>query len=147
MSFFDQTLYNYAMSMLGKPYIWGGDDQIEGFDCSGLVIELLQSVGEIPLGRDMTAQGIFETFCHGMYKQAYPDFGSLIFWGNGAHSIRHVAFGIDQTRFIGAQGGGSRVRTREDAIRHNAYTKIVHLQCVSAPFAVCRPGYLRVKNV
>jgi len=26
-------------------YLWGGDDPLAGFDCSGFVIEILKSVG------------------------------------------------------------------------------------------------------
>ena len=46
---FVDVLWNY----LGTWYSWGGDDP-EGFDCSGLVVEGLKSVGMIPRGGDAT---------------------------------------------------------------------------------------------
>ncbi|MFC1535727.1 NlpC/P60 family protein, partial [Candidatus Neomarinimicrobiota bacterium] len=34
-----------AFHFVGLPYLWGGDDAVAGYDCSGLVIEILKSVG------------------------------------------------------------------------------------------------------
>src|SRR5262245_24009514 len=42
-------------SHLNSPYAWGGDDSITGFDCSGLVIEGLRSVGLLARDGDWTA--------------------------------------------------------------------------------------------
>ena len=44
-----------AESHLGAPYKWGGNDSIEGFDCSGLIVEVLHSSGILARDRDMTA--------------------------------------------------------------------------------------------
>jgi peptidoglycan DL-endopeptidase CwlO len=35
----------YAMSMLGKPYVWGGASPSTGFDCSGLVMWAFAQIG------------------------------------------------------------------------------------------------------
>ena len=45
-----------AFKFIGLPYIWGGDDTIKGFDCSGFVIELFKSVGILPRKGDWTAE-------------------------------------------------------------------------------------------
>ena len=54
------NLREYALSLIGKPYIWGGSGY-EGFDCSGFVIECLQAFGVLPNG-DWTSQGLLERF-------------------------------------------------------------------------------------
>ena len=43
-----------AWRMYGTPYVWAGDDTMAGFDCSGMQVEILQSVGILPAG-DWTA--------------------------------------------------------------------------------------------
>lgn len=47
---------------LTSPYLWGGDDPLAGFDCSGLAGEYLKSIGLIPRGQRMTAQGLLSYF-------------------------------------------------------------------------------------
>jgi hypothetical protein len=49
----------YVWTFLGLPYRWGGDDPIQGFDCSGLIVEVLQAVGLLPHGSDLTANGLY----------------------------------------------------------------------------------------
>ena len=50
-----------AMSYLGTFYTWGGDDP-SGFDCSGLVIECLKSIGVLPRSGDWTANTLSKKF-------------------------------------------------------------------------------------
>ena len=110
-----------AWASYGKPYIWGGDDAIAGFDFSGFVIEILQSVGILPRG-DWTAAGLWNRFLPLRVDEALP--GCLVFWKAGSGRIRHVEFCIGNELSIGASGGGSGTRTEEDAIRHNAFVKV-----------------------
>jgi len=46
-----------ALSYLGTPYVWGGDDP-SGFDCSGFVIECLKSAGILNEREDYTAESL-----------------------------------------------------------------------------------------
>ena len=110
-----------AMSYHGLWYSWGGDDP-SGFDCSGLVIECLKSVGCLPRHGDWTAAGLSKTF----QQVNGPLPGDLVFWQNGNGKIIHVEIVVDSEHklSIGASGGGSRTKTRQDAIRHNAFIKI-----------------------
>jgi cell wall-associated NlpC family hydrolase len=64
-----------AMSYLGTFYIWGGDDP-SGFDCSGLAIECLKSVGVLPREGDWTAQDLSAMFP----RVDPPQGGDLVFW-------------------------------------------------------------------
>lgn len=117
-------LVDYAMSFLGKPYRWGGDDPILGFDCSGLIQEILASVGEDPPG-DQTADSLYRYFkTRGNIRDvvsAYP--GDLAFYGT-PKKITHVSFCLDHGRCIEAAGGNESTKTTADASRQNAYVRI-----------------------
>lgn len=105
------------MSHLGRPYRWGGDNPMDGFDCSGLVIEILKSVGILPRNGDWTARGL---------KRLFPRtdrraFGVLVFWGSPAH---HVEFLLDAHHSLGASGGTSSTVDLDAAIAADAYIKV-----------------------
>jgi hypothetical protein len=110
---------------LGKPYRWGGDDPIGGFDCSGLVIEHLKSVGILPAQGDWTAAGLAKRFEGREVTKLRP--GCLLFWFRG-QKIGHVEIVWhvvgERILTIGAAGGGSRTQTEADAERQNAYIKV-----------------------
>ena len=110
-----------AWKMWGMPYIWGGDDSIAGFDCSGMVIEILKSVGKLPRDGDWTAHSLYKMFQARIVTM--PHAGCLVFWGSSDH-ITHIEMMLDDLRTIGASGGGSRTQTEKDAIVQNAYVKI-----------------------
>lgn len=107
-----------AMAYIGTLYRWGGDDP-SGFDCSGFVIEILQSVGKLPRKGDWSAGALSTMFP----KIENPSLGCLVFYDNG-QSIIHVEFCLNEELSIGASGGGSTTLTQADAISQNAYIKI-----------------------
>lgn len=111
-----------AMKFLGKPYFWGGDDPVQGFDCSGFVIEILKSVGKLPRKGDWTASALLQYFTD--YVTENPEKGCLVFWQNNEGKIIHVEFCLDDTLAIGASGGGRHNDSVEEAIKKNAYIKI-----------------------
>ena len=117
-----QIAGDIAMRFLGSPYIWGGDDPVRGFDCSGYVIEILKSVGKLPRSGDWTAQGLWNLLKNKEVDKPY--FGCLVFWKNSNGRIIHVEFAMSDELCIGASGGGSRTLSNEDAIRQNAYIKV-----------------------
>jgi len=118
-----KTLCAYAIGFVGLPYIWGGDDAVRGFDCSGLVQEILQSVGIDPPG-DQTSQGLWNKFSYGGERLDTPKAGALVFYGKGPSKITHIAFAIDNFRVVEAAGGGSKTTSEQAAIKHNAYVKV-----------------------
>ena len=92
-----------AFGFLGKPYFWGGDDPMQGFDCSGFVIEILKSVGKLPRKGDWTAQGLWDLF-HANHVSE-PRNGCLVFWKTSNGRMIHVEYCLDDTFSIGASGG------------------------------------------
>ena len=117
-----KALIDYAMSWVGRPYIWGGSGP-DGFDCSGFVLELLMGVGASP-PHDMTAQGIYSYYKDKGLLQSHPSVGSLVFYGMSVNSISHIGMALDGFRLIEAGGGTSRTKTPEDAVRDCAFVRI-----------------------
>lgn len=112
------VLYDYAMSLVGLPYRWGGDDPVHGFDCSGLVLELLESQGAYT-GGDTTAAGLHKFLAgHGVDA---PGFGVLAFFGT---PISHVAFCLNGQLMLEAGGGGAKTTSLEAAAAQNAYVRV-----------------------
>lgn len=118
-----EVAIDYAMRFAGAPYIWGGNNPLEGFDCSGFVQEILASMGLDPRG-DQTAQGLFNYFQEKGCILDAPTAGALLFFGKDENRITHIAFCINDWQMIEAGGGGRRCRTFKDAAEHNAFVRI-----------------------
>lgn len=134
-------LVDYALSFVGLPYRWGGDDPILGFDCSGFVQEILASVGEDPKG-DQNAHSLFLHFKRygTIQKGNISGEGDLAFFGTQSR-VTHIAFCIDKYRMVEAGGGGSLIRTREDAEIKNAYVRVRPIDTRFDLVSIIRPEY------
>lgn len=123
------------------PYHWGGNDPMEGFDCSGLVVEGLKAAGRFGRTTDMTAHQMYEHFRQtglvvpAPWETLVPSEaaalrpGCLVFFDrDGNRTIEHVEIvwrnDGAEVFTVGASGGGSRTVTVEDARQHDAYVKI-----------------------
>lgn len=116
------VLVDYAKTFLGKPYLYGGDDPLLGFDCSGLIVELLKSVGICPMP-DMSSQQMYTYFkSNGTVSKVGP--GALCFYGKSTSTISHVAFMINDYQVIEAGSGDSHTTTFEEAAKQNAFIRI-----------------------
>ncbi len=112
-----------ALSYLGKWYQWGGDDPA-GIDCSGLMIAALKAGGILPRQGDWTADGLMK---YGWPTANDPQPGCLMFWGTrdrATHIEMVIGRNTTETYTIGASGGGSKIKTIDDAIKYNAFVKI-----------------------
>lgn len=120
----NEHLQQYALRFVGVSYIWGGDDPMRGFDCSGLAQELLLAFGAHPHpGRDYTAQGLYDHFAKaGQYNAT--EIGALAFYGKDYRTITHVGIVVFPDLILEAGGGGSRTKTNADAIEQNAYVRL-----------------------
>jgi len=132
--------YDYSLALCGGiPYKWGGSNPLQGFDCSGLVQEILASIGQDPPG-DQTAQSLFDHF----NKNGSRDIlglGALAFYGSSIKAIEHVMFMLDDSCAIGANGGTSKVNTFQDALETNAWIKIRPINYRKDLVAVIMPKY------
>ncbi len=132
-------MIKYAISWIGTRYKWGGENH-EGWDCSGLVQEILASVGADPK-YDQTAQALYDHFkCFGTRDIKEP--GSLAFFGFNDERITHVGFMVDPFRMVEAGGGGSRTHTPEDAIRQNAFVRIRPIKSRTNLVCTILPHYI-----
>lgn len=118
-----------ATRLLGEPYIWGGDDVDEGgFDCSGLVHEVMNLTGRyydnLSIGR-MAARNIFAAYT----ERGAPTItdpaklrpGCLVFFAKHRGRIFHVKLHIASGPFghlaIDAGGAGSNAVDLEQALQ------------------------------
>ena len=92
-----------AWHYIGLPYKWGGNDAMSGFDCSGLIVEILKSVGLLPRQFDTTAKGLMIMFRDKKVDSPYE--GCLVFYGK-IHAT-HIEYCINSKLTVGASGGGS----------------------------------------
>lgn len=137
-----KTLVEYAKSFIGVPYKWGGSSRLTGLDCSGLVQEILSSVGMDPEG-DQTAQGLFDHFeKHGRLGVYGP--GALAFYGKSYREISHIAFAVDTYRIIEAGGGGSKVTTLDEAAKENACVRMRLIKYRKDFQAIIMPHYTSI---
>lgn len=111
-----------ALSYLGTPYKWGGDDP-SGFDCSGFVIECLKTAGLCRENDDFTADALMHYLAD--KKELYrPEQGALLFYLNKNKHAYHVVICLDNSFQIGASGGNSETIDQTQAWKQNAYVKI-----------------------
>ena len=119
MQILRELMVKWAIQDKGRPYIWGGDDTIAGFDCSGYCVEHLKSVGMLPRKGDWSAAMLALR-----WPRSRGNFGNLVFWENQKGEVIHVEICIGNGLAIGASGGGSKTTSLAAAIRHNAFVKI-----------------------
>jgi len=113
---------DYLKRWLGLPYFWGGNDPMAGFDCSGLIIEVLQAHGLLSRYEDYTAEGLKRKYAQYIVDEPY--IGCLVFFIHPKKFIAtHVAMAVDMDFIIHASGGGSSITSLKEAIRQNAYIK------------------------
>jgi cell wall-associated NlpC family hydrolase len=134
-----KLLIEYAMCFIGLPYRWGGDDTIDGFDCSGLVQEILSAVGMDPPG-DQTALGLFKHFLQNNVG-SIEEPGALAFYGPNINQITHIGFLVDKSLMIEAGGGGSKTTSLAAAAAQNAYVRLRPVRFRKDLVAILMPRY------
>jgi hypothetical protein len=122
MMFGDRELMTrYALSYTGTWYTWGGDNPMEGFDCSGYTGEVGRAFDVFPRGSDLTAHQQWEFLKDREVQKPYK--GCWVFWFDSQGKATHVEYCISEKYSSGSSGGGSKTLTKDDAIKHNAFIK------------------------
>lgn len=120
---------------LNIPYIYGGNNPLQGLDCSGFACWVLKRFGLIGYREDLSASQLLQRFTTPAKRQ---DFGALIFFGH-ADKISHVGFSLGADRFIEAGGGDNACRTVENAaardamVRRNMHAFRQDFNCATMP--------------
>ena len=113
---------DYLKRWLGLPYFWGGQNPLEGWDCSGMIVEVLQAHGLIKRFSDYTAEGLRRKYSQ--YTVERPYAGCLVFFIHSLELVaKHVAMCVDSEFIIHASGGGRGITSLREAIEQNAYIK------------------------
>lgn len=128
-----------ATRFVGLPYIWGSDNALVGFDCSGYVCELLQSIGIVPSHYRNNAQGLYVKFKTEGEPKA--ESGALAFYGKSVDAVTHVAMLLSPHLIIEAGGGDSKAVDMASAIKEKAYVRVRPLNHRSDLVAIMRPKY------
>lgn len=94
-----------AERFVGIPYRWGGENVVDGMDCSGFVRAVYNLCGlSIPrTSRDQYKAG------ESVAKEELQD-GDLVFFGSSEDAINHVGIYVGNGRFIHAPRRGEEIR-------------------------------------
>lgn len=94
-----------AERFIGIPYKWGGNNVVEGLDCSGFVKAVYNLCG-INLPR--TAKEQFSVGIHTNKNEMSE--GDLVFFGNSQHDITHVGIYVGRGYIVHAPKRGDVVK-------------------------------------
>jgi cell wall-associated NlpC family hydrolase len=94
-----------AERFVGIPYRWGGENVVDGMDCSGFVRAVYNLCGlSIPrTSRDQFKAG------DSVFKDDLRD-GDLLFFGTSEDSINHVGIYVGNHKFVHAPRRGEEIR-------------------------------------
>ncbi|MEZ5740939.1 MAG: C40 family peptidase [Burkholderiaceae bacterium] len=95
-----------AVSMIGKPYIWGGTDPDEGCDCSGLAQFVYREAIGVDLPRTAAQMGRIGRSVS--RRRLVP--GDLVFFNTQRRRNSHVGIYVGEGRFVHAPSKGKSIR-------------------------------------
>jgi cell wall-associated NlpC family hydrolase len=108
------------------PYLWAGNNEWHGLDCSGLIVAIFRRMGIIKRNADLTAGGLYREYMK--HETSTPHAGCLVFYGTNKQAITHVGFMISEYQIIEAGGGGSECKTIEISKEKGARVRMNHYQ-------------------
>lgn len=114
--YFRDRLVSTAESFLGVPYLWGGDNHEEGFDCSGLAMAVYRHNG-LMLPRSSAEQ--FDSGVPVGVDRLKK--GDLVFFAIDNKKVSHVGIFTGNGKFIHAPGRGKFICT--NSISNSYFSK------------------------
>jgi cell wall-associated NlpC family hydrolase len=99
-----------ALSLVGTPYVYGGESPQVGFDCSGFVRYIYRDALGLVLARTAQAQS---EFGGAVYQQERLRLGDLVFFAEGGEfgaNVSHVGLYVGEGRFVHAPRTGKNVQ-------------------------------------
>lgn len=107
-----------GLDAIGTPYVWGGDDPEDGFDCSGLTQFVFRETAGIDLPRTAREQ---RNEGKSIKKQELKP-GDLVFFNTTRRrTVSHVGIYIGHNQFVHAPTRGSKVRI--DSLANGYWSK------------------------
>ncbi|MGY0504551.1 C40 family peptidase [Luteimonas sp. e5] len=95
-----------AISLVGTPYLWGGNTPETGFDCSGLVNYVFRDMLDMRLPR--TSRELAALAAPAVEASALAS-GDLVFFAQRG-VVTHVGIYVGDGRFVHAPSSGGTVR-------------------------------------
>ena len=95
-----RALLAEAKKYIGMPYVWGGSNPSEGFDCSGYVCWVYSHAGVYPLSRT-SAQGIYNQCVVVSREEMRP--GDLVFFSGTyatTNTVSHVGIYVGGNQML-----------------------------------------------
>ena len=115
-----RSMLDYATSLIGTPYKWGGTSIDNGLDCSGFVQEVVKSSTGKKLPR--TAKEMSSATQVIDKTQLKP--GDLVFFNTRKRPFSHVGIYLGNDEFVhGASGKKSGKQVRIDKLSSSYYTQ------------------------
>ena len=99
---------DYSMNFQGTPYVWGGNDELNGIDCSGFVKKMYGTIG-VPLPRTAAEQALVGQPIYKLEDLRKGD--RLYFWDKKRGKIGHTGMYLGDGRFIHSSSGRRGVAT------------------------------------
>lgn len=95
-----------ALSLVGRPYRWGGASYEGGFDCSGFV----QAVYRDGMGVRLPRNAAQQAFATVPIERRNLASGDLVFFNTLGHSYSHVGIYVGDGRFVHSPKAGGSIR-------------------------------------
>lgn len=132
-------ILDYAFQFVGTPYIWGGNNILQGVDCSGYANEIARFSGLIGK-EDLKAHDLYLRLSAMPGATDNRGAGAYVFYGSH-DAITHVGFMVDENRILEAGGGGRSVKTVERAREKGALVRGRMIDYRPDRIAIVMPPY------